>query len=287
MAGVDGALRINFERKDSESLKAISTVDLCPSAIPGKTLGDLVTIDGVTVTDLVKKGNVARLCFYGDTLIFHIDDPAYLKKLKEQEYEITILPGFRWMNWHQDDWGNWAGSNRNNYTPVNGTLVLKPIIFTVNTADEVCIKTDGITVLPGYKDTYYVGDRIDMTTLLVSLNYATGDSLKMMLLESMVSYDFSAPGTATVYIDYEGMKATYDVTVLPVPETTAPETTAPETQTPETEATEQTEAETPVGSDSETLAPEQEAGGGCKSALLPLSVFVLAFSAFAMRKKED
>ena len=54
MPGGDGALRFKFDRKDSESLKAISAVDLCPSAIPGKTLGDLVTIDGITVTELVK-----------------------------------------------------------------------------------------------------------------------------------------------------------------------------------------------------------------------------------------
>ena len=50
------SLNIRFDRKDSESLKAISAVDLCPSAIPGKTLGDLVTIGGETVTELVKKG---------------------------------------------------------------------------------------------------------------------------------------------------------------------------------------------------------------------------------------
>ena len=35
MPGGDGALRVRFERKDRESLKAISAVDLCPSAIPG------------------------------------------------------------------------------------------------------------------------------------------------------------------------------------------------------------------------------------------------------------
>ena len=325
MNGVDGALRIQFERKDSESLKAISAVDLCPSAIPGKTLGDLVTIDGITVTELVKSGCVARFNFYGDTMIFHIDNPTYLAELKEQQYEIVILPGFRWMNWDRDDWGTWSGANKDKYTPVEGTLVLEPISFTVNTNDEVCVKTDGISVLNGYKDTYYVGEKIDMTSLKISLNYATGDSLEMMILESMVSYDFSVPGTATVTVEYEGMQATYEVTVLPAPEpsleqeTTEPEatseetaepeetepeateseTTEPETTEPETTGAESTEAatqeqtETTPTSESvpETssgdLVPEPAVPNGCKSVLLPVSVLLLALSAVVLKKKGD
>ena len=303
MAGIDGALRINFERKDTESLKAISAVDLCPSAIPGKTLGDLVTINGETVTDLVKKGNVARFNFYGDTMIFHIDDPAYLAKLKEEQYEIVILPGFRWMNWTQDDWGNWAGTNKDQYTPVDGTLVLEPLSFTVNTADEVCVKTDGIAVLDGYKDTYYVGERIDMTSLVISINYANGDSLEMMVTESMVTYDFSVPGTATVTVNYEGMQVSFEVTVLEVPVTTEPETTAPATQAPETSAPEETESETVEpqtnAPEAETSAPQATQGPdvdvsepandneGCGAVLLPVSVFVVLLAAMTLRKKED
>ena len=297
MAGIDGALRIQFDRKDSESLKAISTVDLCPSAIPGKTLGDLVTINGETVTDLVKKGNVARFNFYGDTMIFHIDDPAYLAALKEQEYEIVILPGFRWMNWTQDDWGNWPGTNKDNYTPVDGTLVMEPISFYVNTADEVCVKTDGISVVDGYKDTYYVGDRIDMTSLRIQINYAHGEPEIIMLLESMVSYDFSAPGTATVTIDYEGMQTSYTVTVLPAPEpeptepeTTEPATTEPATTEPATTEPETTEPEQTTQSDSEEASEQQTAPaeqGGCGAVLLPVSGVVLALAVFALRKKED
>ena len=288
MAGIDGALRINFVRKDSVSLKAISAVDLCPSAIPGKTLGDLVTIGGESVTELVRKGNVARFNFYGDTMIFHIDDPAYLAKLKEEQYEIVILPGFRWMNWTQDDWGNWAGTNKDKYTPVDGTLVLEPISFTVNAADEVCIKTDGFEVLDGYKDTYFVGERIDMTTLVVRINYAGGQSLDMMLLESMVSYDFSKPGTATVTVEYDGMKATFEVTVLEAPETAAPETAAPEateaeTALPETEAS---APETTQGPDDDVPEPAID-NGGCKAVLMPVTVILLCLAAFSLGRKEN
>ena len=298
MPGVDGALRVKFERKDTESLKAISAVDLCPSAIPGKTLGDLVTIGGVTVTELVKQGKVARFNFYGDTMIFHIDNPAYLAALKENEYEIVILPGFRWMNWNRDDWGNWAGTNKDNYTPVDGTLVLEPISFWINTSDEVCVETNGMSVLPGYKDTYYVGERIDMTTLLVRIEQASGSGLDMMLLESMVSYDFSAPGTATVTVTYDGMTATYEVTVLPAPETeteteteTEPvgsssstesntESTAPESETA-------TETEAAPATDADDLVPEPAVPNGCKSVLVSVPLAMILLGVFACFGKED
>ena len=291
MAGIDGALRINFVRKDTESLKAISAVDLCPSAIPGKTLGDLVTINGESVTELVRKGNVARFNFYGDTMIFHIDDPAYLAKLKEEQYEIVIHPGFRWMNWTQDDWGNWAGTNKDKYTPVDGTLVLEPISFTVNAADEVCIRTDGFEVLDGYKDTYFVGERIDMTSLVVLINYAGGQSLDMMLLESMVSYDFSKPGTATVTVEYDGMKATFEVTVLEAPATTEPEATEPEITAPDAETTEPETSETevtPKQSESATLVPEPAIDNeGCGAVLMPVTVILLCLAAFSLGRKEN
>ena len=287
MSGVDGALRVSFERKDRESLKAISAVDLCPSAIPGKTLGDLVTIDGVTVTDLVKQGKVARFNFYGDTMIFHIDNSTYLAALKENEYEIVILPGFRWMNWTQDDWGNWAGTNKDKYTPVPGTLVLEPISFTVNTADEVCVKTNGLSILDGYKDTYYVGERIDMTTLVVHVDYASGAGLDMMLLESMVSYDFSVPGTATVTVEYDGMVATYEVTVLPAPETNPPESETETETVGSSNSTAETATEAAPETDADNLDPEPAIKNGCGAALAPAGMILLCFVALAFGRKED
>ena len=226
------SLHIRFDRKDSESLKAISAVDLCPSAIPGKTLGDLVTIGGETVTELVKKGNVARFNFYGNTLVFHVDDPDYLAKIKNEHLEFVILPGFRWMNWDRDDWGNWAGTNKDKYTPVEGTLVTQPIAFYLNENAEVCVRTDGILIEPGYKDTYFVGERIDMTTLLIRMDEGGKPGEPMHILEEMVSYDFSAAGKATVTVEVKGMTATYTVTVVENPHTEAPteEVTEPETE---------------------------------------------------------
>ena len=290
------SLNIRFDRKDTESLKAISAVDLCPSAIPGKTLGDLVTIGGETVTELVKKGNVARFNFYGNTLVFHVDDPAYLAKIKNEQLEFVILPGFRWMNWHQDDWGNWAGSNKNNYTPVEGTLVTQPIAFYLNEKAEVCVKTDGIQIVKGYKDTYYVGERIDMTTLLIRMDQGGKVGEPMHILEEMVSYDFSKAGTATVTVEVKGMTATYTVTVVEAPNTETPteEVTEPVTEEPTEDITEaptdgvtETSAETPteIPTEGETDPADKK---GCGSAVMTLSAAILiAASAVALKKKED
>ena len=296
------SLHVRFDRKDSESLKAISAVDLCPSAIPGKTLGDLVTIGGETVTELVKKGNVARFNFFGNTMVFHVDDPAYLAKIKNEHLEFVILPGFRWMNWDRDDWGNWGGTNKDKYTPVEGTLVTQPLSFYLDEDANVCIKTDGIIIAPGYKDTYFVGDRIDMTTLLIRVDQGGKVGEPMHILEEMVSYDFSKAGKATVTVTVKGMTASYTVTVVENPETEPPTeeaTTAPAepVTTPETEATTQpvTEAPTEPSTEPSTEPPTQKAPetqapskGGCAASAAALSGFVLALSAaIALKKKED
>ena len=297
------SLHVRFNRKDDASLKAISTVNLCPSAIPGKTLGDLVTIGGVTVTELVKQGKVARFNFFGNTLIFHVDDNNFRSKMLNEHLEVVILPGFQWMNWHQDDWGNWAGTNAGKYTPVKNTLVVEPISFYFNEQAEICVKTDGILIEPGYKDTYYVGDRIDMTTLLIRMDQGGKVGEPMYILEEMVSYDFSKVGQSTVTVDVKGMIATYTVNVIedpnaqpPAEETTEAPTTSetepvteaptetvtdPVTETP-TEPTADTTADTTA---EETTAP---AKSGCGAALVPaVTVLLAAATAVALRKKEN
>ena len=293
------SLHVRFDRKDSESLKAISAVDLCPSAIPGKTLGDLVTIGGETVTELVKKGNVARFNFFGDTMVFHVDDPDYMVKIKNEHLEFVVLPGFQWMNWHQDDWGNWAGSHKNDYTPVKGTLVTAPITFHMDEGGNVCIKSDGISVVPGYKDTYYVGDRLDMTTLLINVNYADGSVVETPILEKMCEYDFSKPGKVEVKITVLEMTTSYTVTVLekveestepatePVTEPVTEDLTEPDTESVATDAPETTPVTEAVSFEETTASAEAQ--NGCSAAASVLHVLALAAAgvALVLKKKED
>ena len=240
---------------------------------------------------------MARFNFYGNTLVFHVDDPDYLAKIKNEQLEFVVLPGFRWMNWHQDDWGNWGGTNRDKYTPVEGTLVTQPISFYLNEKAEVCVKTDGLQIVDGYKDTYYVGERIDMTTLLIRMDQG-GEP--MHILEEMVSYDFSKAGTATVTVTVKDMTATYTVMVVEDPNTEAPteEVTEPVTE-PVTEAPteaptapvteEPTEEPTEAPTASKPEAPTEPAEKkGCGATVMTLSaVILIAASAVALKKKED
>ncbi|MBQ2805792.1 MAG: bacterial Ig-like domain-containing protein, partial [Clostridia bacterium] len=133
------------------------------------------------------------------------------------------------------------------------------------------------------------------TTLVICINYANGDSLEMMVPESMVTYDFSTPGTATVTVDYEGMQVSFEVTVLEAPattepETTEPETTEPETTEPETAAPETTEPGTaaPETTQASDLVPEPAIENeGCGAVLMPAALIALAVAVPVLRKKED
>lgn len=291
------SLHVRFNRSDSESLKAISAVDLCPSAIPGKTLGDLVTIGGETVTELVKKGNVARFNFYGNTLVFHVDDPAFLSRIKNERLEFCILPGFRWMTWDKDDWGNWGGTHRDDYTPVEGTLVTQPLTFYLNEKAEVCIPSDGILIHPGYKDTYLVGETIDMTTLLICLEQGGKLGDPMHILEEMVQYDFSKPGKATVTVEVMGMTASYTVTVVEPPQTepAIQETTVePDEETtlePTEETTVKPNEETANGAKEETTVepssetPTKASSGGCRATMTLLPLPLLAAALLTLKKR--
>jgi hypothetical protein len=149
----------------------------------------------------------------------------------------------------------------------------------------------------GYKDTYYVGERIDMTTLLIRMSQG-GEP--MHILEEMVSYDFSKAGTATVTVTVKGMTATYTVKVVEDPNTEAPTEevtepmTEPETETP-TEAptdpvTEEptapvTEAPTETPTEGETAPAEKKGCGATLTALTAVTVILTA--AVALKKKED
>ena len=125
-----------------------------------------------------------------------------------------------------------------------------------------------------------------MTSLIVRIDYVSGNGLEMMLLEEMVSYDFSKPGKATVTVEYDGMVATYEVTVLESP-TTEESTTEPVGSIQEsTEPTEPTEAPTETEPASDDLVPEPAIQNGC-GAVLPAGLLVLALIAGAFIKKED
>ena len=87
------------------------------------------------------------------------------------------------------------------------------------------------------------------------------------------------------------MQTSFEVTVLPAPETTPePETTEPETTEPETTEPESESATEPAPEATEpevTTEPEPDDKGGCGSVIASASVVLISFVALGLKKKED
>ena len=86
----------------------------------------------------------------------------------------------------------------------------KTTSFTVDVLD-VAISDLEISV-PATKTNYKIGDTLDTTDLALLATYNNGSTTTVTSGYS-TNYDFSSPGTKTVTITYEGLTATYDVTV--------------------------------------------------------------------------
>lgn len=206
------AFSVTFDRTDSGQ-KAISAVNLCPSAIIGKTLGDLVLIEGETVTSLVSQGKVARFNFYGGELNFHVDNAEYLNKLMNDGYVISILPGFQWLTFDRDDWGNWGGTNALNYTPIEGAIVTSRMEFSI-VGGKISKPVESISFTgTEYKNEYNKDDKLDFTGMTLVVTYNDDTTAVIDLTADMVAYDFSEGGEKTVEITYAGKTASFTVTV--------------------------------------------------------------------------
>ena len=207
-----GGVSIEFNRTDDSNLKALWSVNKGPSAIIGKTNGDLVTINGVTVTQLVEEKKVARMWVYGKLLGFHIDDADFMATVKGGA-EICILPGFAWTVNSADTWGN--DGSFENYTIIEDAVITAPAYFRFK--DGVSAKILETVTLQGTpKNAYYKGDVIDVTGLTLSVKYKGFDAETVNLTADMCDYDFTSAGDKTVTITYEDKTVTFDVTVSDV-----------------------------------------------------------------------
>ena len=207
---------VSFERTSTENLKALSCVNLSPSAIMGKTLGDLVMIGDKTVNELIAEGKVARFNFYGENMVFNIDNNDFMAAVKAGEYEISILPGFQWVTWSGDDWGNWAGSNSANYSPIEGSIVTEKMVFSIS--DNMIVKVvDSISLVGDPITQYYVGGILNISNLSLDVKYkGNAGNESVTITSDMCTYDFTESGTQTVTIRYAGGQVTYAVEVLDV-----------------------------------------------------------------------
>lgn len=223
-ATLDGIDDVNAE------LKALWDVDKAPSLVMGKTNGDLVTINGVTLTQLVNDKQYAsyrfaRMLMNGRNFAFHIDDATFMNTVKSGA-EICLLPGFSWVTYTTDKWGD--SSQCANYTPIENAVITKPTYFCFKNGN-VCKVIDSVTLVGTPKASYYTGDVIDVTGLKLSVKYKGFDAEEIALTADMCEYDFREAGNnKTVSITYDGKTVTFNVNVEAVNLTDVELVTAPD-----------------------------------------------------------
>lgn len=223
-ATLDGIDDVNAE------LKALWDVDKAPSLVMGKTNGDLVTINGVTLTQLVTDKQYAsyrfaRMLMNGRNFAFHIDDATFMNTVKNGA-EICFLPGFSWVTYTEDKWGD--SSQCANYTPIENAVITKPTYFCFKNGN-VCKVIDSVTLVGTPKASYYTGDVIDVTGLKLSVKYKGFDAEEIALTADMCEYDFREAGNdKTVSITYDGKTVTFNVNVEAVNLTDVKLVTAPD-----------------------------------------------------------
>lgn len=204
-----GYISINGIKNITVSLKALWTVDKAKSLVMGKTVGDFVTINGETVTELVAAGKVARMLMYGaDGFGFHIDDAAFMSEVKNGA-EICLLPGFTWVTNSADAWG---APTPETYEPIENAVVTKPLYFCLKN-NNVCKVIESVALNGTPKANYYIGDAIDVTGLTLSVKYKGFDAETVDVTSAMCDYDFSAAGEQTVTVSYGGKEVTFKVNV--------------------------------------------------------------------------
>ncbi len=204
-----GYISINGIKDITVSLKALWDVDKAKSLVMGKTVGDFVTINGKTVTELVAAGKVARMLMYGaDGFGFHIDDAAFMSEVKNGA-EICLLPGFTWVTNSADAWG---APTPETYEPIENAVVTKPLYFCLKN-NNVCKVIESVALNGTPKANYYIGDAIDVTGLTLSVKYKGFDAETVDVTSAMCDYDFSAAGEQTVTVSYGGKEVTFKVNV--------------------------------------------------------------------------
>jgi hypothetical protein len=157
----------------NDSRKAIWYIDLATNADTHIWLlyGD--DTEYKSIGELKTLGYVTRINAYGDTLIFNLDNDAYLK---ENVKRIKVLAGFYMCAAAADSWGVDGSAN---YTEMPNAILRHNTIVENNTRGRwvrlLSSADDALTVIFNpTKTTYKVGDTIDLTGMVVRLKYEDG-----------------------------------------------------------------------------------------------------------------
>ncbi len=192
-------------------LKALWDVDKAQSLIIGKTNGDLITINGVTLTQLVSEKKVTRMIMNGRNFGFHIDDAEFMQTVLNGA-EICFLPGFAWVSNTSDAWGT---ATPETYVPIENAVITEPTYFCFKDG-YVSKIIESVKLVGTPKTEYRKGDVINVSGLTLSVKYKGFNAESVPLTASMCEYNFNEAGEQTVSISYEGKTVTFTVNVADV-----------------------------------------------------------------------
>jgi len=111
--------------------------------------------------------------------------------------------GYKFKGWYEDE---------NGKTPFDHTSSLNSS-KNLYAAWELIVVLNGITVTPPAVVTYFAGDEIDYTGLVVTAKYNTGDVTLKSGEYTISPVDMTTPGPKTVTVSFEGKSADFRITV--------------------------------------------------------------------------
>lgn len=194
-------IKYTIENSDAQ-LRALWFID------KKDNVSDRIKINGILVSDLIEQGLITRMYIYGTTLGFHMDNPSF------QPSDVTIiefLEGFQFYTSNADSWGS---DNSANYQAIPGGFVREYVAFQylngnwvrqVKLDENYELASDGLTVTTT-KSVYGINENIDLSTIILKVKYHDDPSTEVVvpLEASMLSYDFSQSGMASVTITFQG-----------------------------------------------------------------------------------
>jgi len=174
-----------------------------PSAVTGKTLGDLILVGEKTVNELISGNKIVHIDIIdGLTVIEFISENFYTESLSEK---FSILPGFQLIT---------NDSDNSSYSLIPKTILSKRINFT-SVYGKISRLIESVTLADSdYKTEYKKGENIEFTNLFINVKYDDiAEKSKIAVTSQMVKYDFSEAGFQTVTVSYGLFTVAFKATV--------------------------------------------------------------------------
>lgn len=216
----------NVTLPDGITMRAMWGVDAMPNTLSH------MEINGIPAMQWKESGDLARINFYTNQLVFHMDPDSKLQHTTstgnwtdETELFDTVLfkAGFQFYG-VTDDVDHWGTAAPDKYAPIPGAVLKEDILLknidglgwkrVLKTDSDGNLASDALTLTLPEKLVYNVGEELDLTGLKLFVKYQDGGEEFVIIGESDVEgFDSSTVGTKTISVYYKDDVVTFDVTV--------------------------------------------------------------------------